>query len=227
MEHLCPAALTTTLPSIPKTCNNPIGWHHTTVTFHLPHSSLYKLRIGSTCLVVHGWQVKKILLARILIDVTKHGLMRDKQFQFQPKHSMSLSLVRLTEKITRNSGEKRLTSVVFLDVAKAFDIVWIDDLLNLPSYLVKTASKNHTSGVVRSKCPSRRPRHLIVACGLGWHRVVWFPVLFSLYVNDMPTPSHHVELIKQTKGLQLTLCASLLPHLPLISRSYAMTLANK
>jgi hypothetical protein len=31
--------------------------------------------------------------------------------------------------------------------------------------------------------------------------VVWFPVLFSLYV-DMPTPSHHVKLIKQTKRLR-------------------------
>jgi len=27
------------------------------------------------------------------------------------------------------------------------------------------------------------------------------PVLFSLYVNDVPTPSDHIELTKQTKGL--------------------------
>jgi hypothetical protein len=52
------------------------------------------------------------------------------------------------------------------------------------------------------------------------------PVLFGLYV-DVPTPSHHVELTKQTEGLPLTLCTVLLPHLPLTSCSYAMTLANK
>jgi hypothetical protein len=40
------AALNSTLPSIPATCNNPIGWHHTAETFHLPHSFLCKLRIG-------------------------------------------------------------------------------------------------------------------------------------------------------------------------------------
>jgi hypothetical protein len=49
--------------------------------------------------------------------------MRDEQFGFRPKHSTSLQLARLVERITRNFGEKRLTGVVFLDVAKAFDTV--------------------------------------------------------------------------------------------------------
>jgi hypothetical protein len=72
------------------------------------------------------------------------GLMRDKQFGFRPKHSTSLQLARLVDRITRNFGEKRLKGAVFLDVAKAFDTVWIDGilykltLLNLPSYLVHT-----------------------------------------------------------------------------------------
>jgi hypothetical protein len=45
--------------------------------------------------------------------------------------------------VTRNFGEKRLTGAVFLDVAKAFDTVWVDGLLfkltalYFPSYLVK------------------------------------------------------------------------------------------
>jgi hypothetical protein len=57
-----------------------------------------------------------------------------------------LQLARLVERITRNFGEKRLTGAVFLDVAKAFDTVWIDGLLykltllNFPSYIVHTIS---------------------------------------------------------------------------------------
>jgi hypothetical protein len=57
-----------------------------------------------------------------------------------------LQLARLVERITRNFGEKRLTGTVFLDVAKAFDTVWIDGLLykltllNFPSYIVHTIS---------------------------------------------------------------------------------------
>jgi hypothetical protein len=38
-------------------------------------------------------------------------------------------LARLVERVARNVGEKRLTSAVFLDVAKAFDTLRIDGLL--------------------------------------------------------------------------------------------------
>ena len=89
---------------------------------------------------------EKILLARILHEVSVRGLMRDEQFGFRPRHSTSLQLARLVERITRNFGEKRLTGAVFLDVAKAFDTVWIEGLLykltllNFPSYIVHTIS---------------------------------------------------------------------------------------
>jgi hypothetical protein len=68
------------------------------------------------------------------------------QFGIHPRHSTPLQLARLHERITRNSGEKRLTGAVFLDVAKAFDTVWVGDLLynltfkHFPSYIVHTIS---------------------------------------------------------------------------------------
>jgi hypothetical protein len=57
-----------------------------------------------------------------------------------------LQLASLVERITRNFGEERLTGAVFVDVAKAFDTVWIDGhncrlmLLNFPTYIVHTIS---------------------------------------------------------------------------------------
>ena len=96
--------------------------------------------------------------------------MRDEQFGFRPRHCTSLHLVRLIERITRNFGEKTLTGAIVLDVATAFDSFWVDGLLyklsilNFPSYLVHKS--HHTFGVGRLR------RHLVVACGLGWHRVV-------------------------------------------------------
>jgi hypothetical protein len=101
--------------------------------------------------------------------------MCDEQFGFRPRQSTPLQLARLVERITRNFGEKRLTGAAFLDVAKAFDIVWIDGLLykltllKFPSYIPILSPL--TSGVGRSKRPSRRPRHLVEACGLAWLRV--------------------------------------------------------
>jgi hypothetical protein len=66
-----------------------------------------------------GQLFEKILLPRILHEVNVRGLMRDEQFGFRPKHSTSLQLARLVERIARIFGEKRLTGTVFLDVAKA------------------------------------------------------------------------------------------------------------
>jgi hypothetical protein len=93
-----------------------------------------------------GYLFEKIILARILHEVSERGLMRDEEFGFRPRHSTSLQLARLVERIKSNFGEKTLPGAVFLDVAKAFDSVWIDGLLykltllNFPSYIVHTIS---------------------------------------------------------------------------------------
>ena len=74
--------------------------------------------------------------------------MQNEQFGFRPRHSTSLQLVCLIERIIRNFREKWLTSAVFLNLAKAFDIAWIDSLLykltllNFPSYIVHTISSH-------------------------------------------------------------------------------------
>jgi hypothetical protein len=70
---------------------------------------------------VIGKIFEKILLARILHEVSERGLLRDEKFRFRPRQSTSLQLARLLERITRNFDGKRLTSAVILDVAKAFD----------------------------------------------------------------------------------------------------------
>ena len=54
-----------------------------------------------------GKLFENILLARILHVVSERGIMRDEQFGFRPRHSTSLQLARLVERITRNFGEKR------------------------------------------------------------------------------------------------------------------------
>jgi hypothetical protein len=110
-----------------------------------------------------------------------------------------LKIARLVERITKNFGEKRLTGAVFLDVAKAFDTVWIDGilynltLLNFPSYIVHTISpyfRGRTfEGSFMTSTSSRRCMQAGVTQG-GLNS----PVLFSLYVNYMPTPAHHVQL---------------------------------
>jgi len=70
-----------------------------------------------------GKLFEMILLVRILHVFNERCLLRDEQFGFRPRHSTSLQLARLVERITRNFSEKSVTGAVFLDVAKAFDTV--------------------------------------------------------------------------------------------------------
>jgi hypothetical protein len=146
-----------------------------------------------------GKLFEKILLARILKEVSERGLLRDEQFGFRPIHSTSLQLAHLVQRVSRNFGEKRLTGAVFLDVAKAFDTVWVDGLvykltvLNFPSYLVRIITY-HLSGRTfeasfQTATSSRRGMRAGVAQG-----GIISPVLFSVYVNDLPIPTRHVEL---------------------------------
>ena len=110
-----------------------------------------------------------------------------------------MQLARLVERITRNFGEKRFTGAVFFDVAKALDTIWINGLLykltllNFPSYIVHSISsylRGRTfEASFQAATSSRRGMRARVAQG-----ELISPVLFSHYVNDMPPPSHHVEL---------------------------------
>ena len=76
-----------------------------------------------------GEMFEKFLLSRIFCEVSGRGLLCNERFGFRPKHSTSLQLGRLVERVSRNFDGKRMTGAVFLDVAKAFDTVWTDDLL--------------------------------------------------------------------------------------------------
>ena len=83
--------------------------------------------------------------------------------------------------------------MVSLDVAEAFNTIWVSGLLykltvlNFTSYLVKTIS----SCLRLSKQPHSHAVAFGLACLESW---IVSHVLSSLYVSDMPTPSHHFEL---------------------------------
>jgi hypothetical protein len=126
-------------------------------------------------------------------------LLRDEQFGFRPRHSTTLQLARLVERDNRNFDEWRLTGAVFLDVAKAFDTVWVKGLLhkltvlNFPSYLVKTISSYLDYRTFQTSFQSATTTRRGMRAGMVQGGLV-SPVLFSLYVNDIPTPFSHVEL---------------------------------
>ena len=106
--------------SILLTQHFPTAWKHARVISILKpgkHPALPSSNRPISLLDTIGKLFEKILLARILHEVSGRGLMRDEQFGFRPRHSTWL---QLAERITTNFGEKRLRGAVFLDVAKTF-----------------------------------------------------------------------------------------------------------
>ena len=146
-----------------------------------------------------GKLFEKILLTRILHEIGEHGLLRDEQYGFRPRHSTSLQLARLFEQITRNFCVRRLTGAVFLDMANFFDTVWIEGLLyklivlNFPSYLVHIISSYLRGRTFQASFMTTTSSRCGIRAGVAQGGLI-SPALFSLYVNDMPKPSHHVEL---------------------------------
>jgi hypothetical protein len=55
-----------------------------------------------------GKLFEKILLTTVLREVNELGLLRDEQFGFRPKHSTTLQLARLVERVNRNFNERRV-----------------------------------------------------------------------------------------------------------------------
>jgi hypothetical protein len=111
-----------------------------------------------------------------------------------------LQLVRLVERITRNFEEKRLTGADFLDVAKAFDTVWMDGvlykltLLKVPSYTVHKMSSYLRGRKFEASIQTAKSSRRVMGAGVTQGGLISL-VLFCLYVNDMPSPSHHFELV--------------------------------
>jgi hypothetical protein len=64
-------------------------------------------------------------------------------FSTQTQHDAAVA--RLLERVNRNYDERRLTDAVFLEVAKAFDTVWVKGLLlqaNRPTLPILPGEKN-------------------------------------------------------------------------------------
>jgi len=121
--------------------------------------------------------------------------MRDMKLGFRPRYSTPLQLAHLSERITRNFGEKRLTGAAFFDVGKAFDTVWIDGLLymltllNIPSYVVHTISSYIRGRTFEESFQTATSFRRGMRAGVVQGGLI-SPFLFSLYVNDIPSPSN-------------------------------------
>lgn len=67
--------------------------------------------------------LKSLILSRLTAHLNKNDIIIPKQFGFQKNHNTTLQLARIIDIISTATANKKLTSLVSLDIEKAFDTV--------------------------------------------------------------------------------------------------------
>lgn len=160
-----------------------------------------------------GKLYERVLVARLKDFVFTNNILIDEQFGFRPKHSCTHQLHRLTEHILRGlngSLRPRGTGALFFDVAKAFDKVWHNGLLyklyklGVPDRLVHIIRDYLSDRTFRFRVEGTRSSPRPIRAGVPQGSVL-SPLLFSLYVNDIPrTPRVELALFADDTALYTT-----------------------
>lgn len=67
--------------------------------------------------------IEKFLYNRIMDFIVKYNLISNNQFGFRPKSNTEMAAIELVSFIKKSLDRKKIVSVVFLDLEKAFDLV--------------------------------------------------------------------------------------------------------
>jgi len=79
--------------------------------------------------ITFGKTFEKLLLKRLMTIALKQNALHSFQFGFRAKHATFHQLHRVVDHIATSLETKKYCSGLFLNVAQAFDTVWLDGLL--------------------------------------------------------------------------------------------------
>lgn len=153
---------------------------------------------------------EKLLHVQITKYLTNNNLLTSKQSGFRAKNSCITALADVAEDLRKELDEGQMTMLVLLDHSKAFDTV--DHIILLQKlekmmHFSSTSSKliqSYLSG--REQCVeinlSLKSTFLPVTRGVPQGSILG-PLLFSIYVNDLPNQLKHCNIRMFADDVQL------------------------
>ena len=138
---------------------------------------------------------EKLLHSRIYSYLSKFNLFSKKQFGFRKNYSTSLAICNIYDELLNNVDEGKYSCCIFLDLSKAFDSVQHDVLLckleklyGFRGNALELMKSYLTNRVQYTKIGNSKSKLLKIDCGVPQGSSLG-PLLFMLYVNDLPQVS--------------------------------------
>ena len=138
--------------------------------------------------------LERLMYNRLLSFINKHNLLYKLQFGFREKHGTDTALIILIDKIMSAINEDEIVLGVFLDLSKAFDTVNHKILLmKMYKYGIRGVALSWFESYLSNRnqyvsFSNHNSESMLISCGVPQGSILG-PLLFLLYVNDMPNVS--------------------------------------
>lgn len=136
---------------------------------------------------------EKVLLLRLTPYIKQGNIIPSHQFGFRQKHGTIEQVNRITSEIRTTFEHREYCSALFLDVAQAFDRVWLDGLMfkivqMLPQNTHKLLESYLYKRIFSVRCNNSVSHDCNINAGVPQGSVLG-PVLYILFTSDIPTNS--------------------------------------